>query len=44
MDKNTIKIKKAFEEPKLEIVVFNREDIISTSGGFDGEWDTSFAE
>jgi hypothetical protein len=33
-------MKNIYEEPKLDIIVFSTEDIITTSGGFDGEDDT----
>ena len=33
-------MKKIYEEPKLDIIVFSTEDVITTSGGFDGEEDS----
>ena len=33
-------MKNIYEEPKLDIIVFSNQDIITTSGGFDGEDDT----
>lgn len=30
---------KDFEMPMAEIVIFDTEDVITTSGGFYGEWD-----
>ena len=33
-------MKKIYEEPKLDIIVFSTEDVLTTSGGFDGEDDT----
>ena len=33
-------MKNIYEEPKLDIIVLSTEDVISTSGGFDGEDDT----
>ena len=32
-------MKKIYEEPKLDIIVFSTEDVLTTSGGFDGEDD-----
>ena len=33
-------MKKIYEEPKLDIIVFSTEDVLTTSGGFDGEDDS----
>lgn len=32
-------MKNIYEEPKLDIIVFSTEDVLTTSGGFDGEDD-----
>ena len=32
-------MKNIYEEPKLELIVSGPEDVITTSGGFDGEDD-----
>ena len=32
-------MKKIYEEAKLDIIVFSTEDVITTSGAFDGEDD-----
>lgn len=33
-------MKNIYEEPMLDIIVFSTEDVLTTSGGFDGEDDT----
>ena len=33
-------MKNIYEEPKLDIIVYSTEDVIATSGGFDGEDDS----
>ena len=33
-------MKNIYEEPKLDIIVYSTEEVITTSGGFDGQDDT----
>ncbi len=48
MDAKIMKTKQPFVPPTCEIIVFECEDIITTSddvgGGFEGEWDTDIPE
>ncbi len=39
MNAKMIKTKKPFVSPSCELVVFECKDVLTVSGGFDGEWD-----
>ncbi len=41
MKATVLKNKKTFVSPKAELVVLDAMDMIATSGGFAGEWDTN---
>ncbi len=46
MDTKKIIIKEKFEMPMVELVVFDCEDVITSSGeggGFEGEWDDKWS-
>lgn len=46
MDSKVIKpvVDKEFIIPTAEIIIFDTEDVITTSGGFFGEWDDNLPE
>ncbi len=36
--------KKQYDEPMLEIIAFDSQDVITTSGGFMGDWDMNMPQ
>lgn len=45
MDKKKVPENEPFETPKVEIIMFQTEDVITTSGGgFIGDWDNDLPQ